>query len=433
MNRSATCCAALAAFGSAAIAQTICGTWVNAPPLVAQVNAIVRFQGQTYLGGNFFGVGGNYVTRWDGSAYVPLPLQIQQGQVTSLAVYDDGTGPALYAGGSSFNLPNQPLPRTYYGVVKWDGQSWSGTGFPSNPGGVADMAVYDDGQGPALYALTQSSSALWRWRGGTWAPVPGAPSGWALAGFDDGGGPALYVGGSFTLAGGVPASNLARLSQGVWSQAAGGVNGPVTCIRVLDLGQGPRLFAAGEFNRAGTTPVQFVASWDGASWAAYPFTGYHMFQLAGGRTFTSFAALRDARNRPLLALGSADFSTYPGGEVRGGVLVWDGERWFSGGGPASQGVNALLADEIGGSQGILVGGWMPGPTALAEWVPAPQCYPNCDCSSETNPLSAADFMCFLQRFAAGDLYANCDNSTTPPVLNVLDFTCFLNRFAAGCE
>ena len=29
-------------------------------------------------------------------------------------------------------------------------------------------------------------------------------------------------------------------------------------------------------------------------------------------------------------------------------------------------------------------------------------------------------------------YANCDKSTSPPVFNVLDFVCFLNKFAAGC-
>ena len=29
-------------------------------------------------------------------------------------------------------------------------------------------------------------------------------------------------------------------------------------------------------------------------------------------------------------------------------------------------------------------------------------------------------------------YSNCDGSTSPPVLNVNDFICFLNRFAAGC-
>ncbi|MFN0134371.1 MAG: GC-type dockerin domain-anchored protein, partial [Phycisphaerales bacterium] len=39
---------------------------------------------------------------------------------------------------------------------------------------------------------------------------------------------------------------------------------------------------------------------------------------------------------------------------------------------------------------------------------------------------------YLNYFAAGEQYANCDASTTPPILNVNDFVCFLNRFAAGC-
>ncbi|MFN0131453.1 MAG: GC-type dockerin domain-anchored protein [Phycisphaerales bacterium] len=60
------------------------------------------------------------------------------------------------------------------------------------------------------------------------------------------------------------------------------------------------------------------------------------------------------------------------------------------------------------------------------------CYANCDGSSAPPLLNVADFICFLNRFAAGDTYANCDGSVTPPILNVADFICFLNAFAAGC-
>jgi hypothetical protein len=60
------------------------------------------------------------------------------------------------------------------------------------------------------------------------------------------------------------------------------------------------------------------------------------------------------------------------------------------------------------------------------------CYPNCDNSTNTPILNINDFLCFLNRFAAGDSYANCDHSTTPPVLNINDFLCFLNSFASGC-
>ena len=60
------------------------------------------------------------------------------------------------------------------------------------------------------------------------------------------------------------------------------------------------------------------------------------------------------------------------------------------------------------------------------------CYANCDASTGSPCLTALDFACFLDKFAAGDTYANCDASATPPRLNVNDFMCFLNRFIAGC-
>ncbi len=60
------------------------------------------------------------------------------------------------------------------------------------------------------------------------------------------------------------------------------------------------------------------------------------------------------------------------------------------------------------------------------------CYANCDASAAPPVLNVNDFICFLNKFAAGDAYANCDGSTAPPVINVLDYVCFLNRFAAGC-
>ena len=61
------------------------------------------------------------------------------------------------------------------------------------------------------------------------------------------------------------------------------------------------------------------------------------------------------------------------------------------------------------------------------------CYANCDGSTAAPVLNVADFSCFLQRYAAGDLWANCDGSTSSPVLNVADFSCFLQRYAAGCR
>jgi hypothetical protein len=60
------------------------------------------------------------------------------------------------------------------------------------------------------------------------------------------------------------------------------------------------------------------------------------------------------------------------------------------------------------------------------------CYPNCDGSTIAPILNVNDFICFQNRFAAGESYANCDGSTIAPILNVNDFICFQNLFAAGC-
>ncbi len=60
------------------------------------------------------------------------------------------------------------------------------------------------------------------------------------------------------------------------------------------------------------------------------------------------------------------------------------------------------------------------------------CYANCDASTGSPVLTAADFTCFLTKFRAGDASANCDGSTGSPALTAADFTCFLTKFRAGC-
>ncbi len=66
-------------------------------------------------------------------------------------------------------------------------------------------------------------------------------------------------------------------------------------------------------------------------------------------------------------------------------------------------------------------------------TPHPTCYANCDQSTSTPVLTANDFQCFLNKYAAGDTAANCDGSTSAPLLTANDFQCFLNAYAAGCS
>jgi hypothetical protein len=65
-------------------------------------------------------------------------------------------------------------------------------------------------------------------------------------------------------------------------------------------------------------------------------------------------------------------------------------------------------------------------------TPGGGCYANCDGSTGNPLLTANDFQCFLNKYAANDTYANCDGSTGNPLLTANDFQCFLNKYAGGC-
>ena len=61
------------------------------------------------------------------------------------------------------------------------------------------------------------------------------------------------------------------------------------------------------------------------------------------------------------------------------------------------------------------------------------CYADCDTSTGVGVLDIFDFLCFGNRFAAGDPYAcDCDTTTGLGVCDIFDFLCFGNAFNAGC-
>jgi hypothetical protein len=62
----------------------------------------------------------------------------------------------------------------------------------------------------------------------------------------------------------------------------------------------------------------------------------------------------------------------------------------------------------------------------------PPCYANCDQSASIPYLTANDFQCFTNAFAAGLSYANCDGTTGNPSLTANDFLCYINAYVAGC-
>ena len=272
--------------------------------------------GALYAGGRFTSPGASLV-KWDGSSWTEVGGGVD-GEVRALAMYDDGSGPALYVGG---NLPSAGGVQMN-NIAKWNGSSWSQLGHGLN-GPVMALTVFES----ALYAggsFTWSGgveqATILKWDGSTWTRVGSGTDGSieALTMHDDGGGNALYAGGNFTTAGGVTAYDIARWDGSTWTPVGGGIGGIVRSLCTLDDGNGSALYAGGVFTIAGGfggVPANSIAKWDGSTWTALG-TGIDglVYALAGFDDGT-----------PDLYAGG-EF-TAAGGASASNMAKWNGSSW----------------------------------------------------------------------------------------------------------
>jgi hypothetical protein len=408
------------------------------------------------------------------------------GPVYALAAYDDGTGPALYAGGAFSSAGGV----TVNNIARWNGSAWSalGEGVGNSGSFVAALAVYSpDINPPRLVAggYFTSAGGLWAsnvadWNGSYWRPLGLGTTGNFGVNCLAAHGPHLYAGGSFTGAGGVATNFISRWNGDDWIWPGGAANGTSGGVNALASFAGS-LYAAGAFPSAGmNTDARFIARWTGSAWAnlasglASTVDALVVFDdgsgaaLYAGGNFTSAVsgppvariarwngtawsalgagcdgrvralAVFDDGNGPALYAAGDFFSA--GGVTTPGIARWRGGAWSALGTALVGGARALAVFDDDGAAAtpaaLYAGGstsWAGGlqSSNIARWA-CSICYANCDASSVPPVLNVLDFACFLNRFAAGDPYANCDGSSIAPLLNVLDFACFLNRFAAGC-
>jgi hypothetical protein len=286
-------------------------------------------------------------------------------------VFDDGSGPALYVAGEFHTAGSVAT----HDIARWNGTSWSavggGVGSSTGEPGILAMAAFDDGTGPALYAggyFTQiggiNANRIAKWNGSNWSALgTGVGSGndvvAALAVFDDGTGPALYAGGQFTSAGGINASNIARWNGTYWSALGSGVvvldasHAVVASLLSYTDNTGTRLIAGGHFTVAGNHPVHSIAAWDGTTWS----------DVGGGVLSPLNAAVTALASAP----GSGEF--YAGGifDTAGGVHAvgvakWNGGNWSALGtdgvnGTQTETVYALTVYNDGSRPALYVGGY----------------------------------------------------------------------------
>jgi len=326
-----------------------------------------------YAGGTFTAAGSVSASRIamsDGSTWSALGSGVvdigSYASIETLMVFDDGGGPALYAGGQ-FGTAGGVSAN---GVAMWNGSTWStlGSGMTGEYGydSVYALTVFDDGSGEALYAGGMftaaggvSANRVAKWDGSNWSALgsgmqkvdPYSPHAkvFALAAFDDGGGPALYAGGDFTSAGGVTANKIAKWDGSSWSTLGTGVQGgsssSVSALAVFDDGSGPALYAAGRFTTAGGVSVNNIAKWDGSSWSAL-----------GSGVNSGVAALTvyNDGSGPALYVGGS--FTEAGGVSANNITKWDGSSWSPLGSGMNSSVSALTVFDDGGGPALYAGG-----------------------------------------------------------------------------
>jgi hypothetical protein len=183
--------------------------------------------------------------------------------------------------------PNSGRDAALSGLAKWNGSAWAEVGQ-----GLAGSTIYQ----PWVTALAVS-------------------------------GPDLYVGGSFTNAGGIAATNIAKWNGSTWSALGAGMNDSVSALAV----SGSDLYAGGAFTNAGGIAANHLAKWDGNAWSA----------LGSGMDGTLRAL---AVSGPDL-YAAADWGSF------GSVARWNGSAWSAVGSLASN----VMALAVSGSD-LYVGG-----------------------------------------------------------------------------
>ena len=279
-----------------------------------------------YAGGTFMTAGGvqaRRVARWRNGVWSAVGVGITNGsEVRALKVFNG----SLYAAGS-FDDSGGVFVRN---IARWTGSSWAGLGNGLNNSALA-LEIYNDGSGNALYIGGQfatftgfNSPGLVKWTGSTFAPsgaVGGAtPHVYGLNTCDTGSGPALVVGGPFTTAGIESVNRISRWTGTVWGGLGTGINGTVSTMTSFDPdGAGPGssdLFVAGAFSQAGTVAAANIARWNGASWAPL-----------GAGTSQGISAITGFDDGSGPALYVAGGFTNAGGLAARGIARWTPAGW----------------------------------------------------------------------------------------------------------
>jgi hypothetical protein len=279
------------------------------------VRALAVSGADLIVGGQFTSAGGmpaNSIAKWNGNRWMSLGAGVNN-IVYAIAV----SGNNIYAGGTFTTAAGAPANR----IAKFDGSKWSGLGT-------------------GIYGATAVMNI------NAWFPTVRAIS---ISGSD------IYVGGDFSTAGGVPASNIAKWNGSSWSALGLGTNSTVHAIATM----GGNVYAGGDFTIAGGNGgIKYIGKWNGTTWTVLGGgvdNTVHALAVAGGTLYVG---------------GSFDYAeSYNIFAPR--IAKWSGTAWSASGSGLSggSGVYALHAAGDLYAAGSLTGNVSKLATGGSSWSP----------------------------------------------------------------
>lgn len=278
------------------------GGGVDKPGQPPKVYAIAVDANYIYIGGLFTSAGGVAVTnlaRWNGTTWESVGGGVSGGSVREIIVTNGlvtVTGAFTNAGGVSANY-----------IARWDGTNWSNFDGGLNVGNARGFPVESD-------------------RNGADFAVPGL----ALLIRND----ELFVGGNFTNAGGILATNIAKWNGSTWQPlGTGSENGVNAPVWELANSLENDLLVAGDFSKAGSSNIDLIVRWNGSTWSPL---GQGLFRGSLGR---------------VNALAVVGTNVYAGGvflnsgtNLISGFAIWNGTQWSKSSAPVKEKVVSIATD-----------------------------------------------------------------------------------------
>jgi hypothetical protein len=222
---------------------------------------------------------------WQGQPGTP---GITSGYVAPIVEWNDGTGAALYVGGSFPNIggvAGTALLAKFNPATNAFSKLGTGLSTGSTNGFLTALQPYSFGPPPGNRLIVggffasaggqAGTKSLAQWDGTKWANcgtnfvANSANAVWSMAVWNG----RLYIGGSFADCGGVIGANgVASWDGATWQGLGSGIgtgfNPNAFAMKVFNDGSGEALYIGGRFNEIGGVPGSaLIGKWDGTQWS----------------------------------------------------------------------------------------------------------------------------------------------------------------------